>query len=64
MLDQNEVSSKINMPYRRTVTERLQEEAEGLSNRLKDVEEALAALHSNPEVEHIINLVSKVNNGY
>lgn len=58
------MDTKYDMPVRRTVSERLAEEAESLRARLQEVEEALEALRSNPEVENIINLVSKVNNGY
>ena len=49
---------------RRTITESLTEQAMVLRARLQDVEAALEALQKNPEVESIINLVSKVHNGY
>ena len=65
MLDRNyDTGTKLEIPYRRTITERLTEEAEGLRNRLKEIEEALTALQSNPDIERILNLVSKVSNGY
>ena len=65
MLDRGyDTGTKLEVVYRRTITERLTEEAEGLRNRLKEIEEALTALQSNPDIERILNLVSKVSNGY
>ena len=43
-----------------SVGERLEQESIQLRARLAEVEAAIAALKSNPEIEAIINLVSKV----
>ena len=53
----------IEVPTRRSVGENLETEATKLRSRLADLEAAIEALHSNPEVERIINIVSKVHNG-
>jgi len=45
---------------RQSIGERLSLEAQLLRSRLLDIEAALKALQSNPEVEQIINLISKV----
>lgn len=52
------------MPVRRSVGERLEEERQELQSRLEVVEAALDALQSNPELERIINLVSRVQDRY
>ena len=44
-----------------TITEQLKQEKVVLEERLAKVNEALTALQANPEVEKILNLISKVN---
>lgn len=51
-------------PINRTVGERLRIEAAELRKRLSDVDAAIEALEGSPEVEKVLNLVSKVWNGY
>ena len=46
---------------RATVTERLNQERVTLIERLGQVEEALQALAENPQLERVLNLVSKVS---
>ena len=48
-------------PRRATVTERLNQERLSLIDRLSQVEEALQALAENPQLERVLNLVSKVS---
>ena len=43
-----------------TITERLKSEKERLEQRLKAVNEALAALKSNPEIALVVETISKV----
>ena len=43
-----------------TVTGRLEAQRDNLKEHLARVEEAIAALKANPEVERVINLVSRV----
>ena len=46
--------------HRPTLTERLKDERQGLATRLAELDAALAALESNPEVQKILDLVQKV----
>lgn len=47
-----------------TVEDRLQRESGELTERLAQVNSALEALRSNPEMQRVINLVSQVTNRY
>lgn len=49
-----------NMPYPRTLPERLRDEKAALEQRLSQVNEAIEALEKNPEIEKILHLISKV----
>jgi hypothetical protein len=46
---------------RPTLTERLQQERDGLAARLNEVDAALAALRANPQVQAVLDLVQKVS---
>ena len=45
---------------RPTLTERLTQERQGLAARLAELDAAIAALQSNPEIQRILDLVQKV----
>jgi hypothetical protein len=45
---------------RPTLTERLTQERQGLAARLTELDAAIAALQSNPEIQRILDLVQKV----
>jgi len=51
------------LPTVPTISERLEMEAQSLRSKLLDVEAALTALKDNPDVEQVINLVSKAQHG-
>lgn len=52
-------SPKLARPMRRSLTERLGDERTGLSARIAEIDQVLEALAKHPEVESLINLVSK-----
>ncbi len=46
--------------YNPSLTERLTRDRDNLAARVKDIDEALADLEKNPEVQRVLNLVQKV----
>ena len=44
-----------------TMTERLQRERQTLKTRLAQVEEALAAIESNPQVQQVVDALTKLH---
>lgn len=64
MLEQNIGMPPVGTMKQRSIGEQLARDVELLRTRLRETEEALTALQSNPEVEHIINLISKVHHIY
>ena len=46
--------------HRPTLTERLKQERHGQAEKLAELDSAIAALESNPEVQRILDLVRKV----
>lgn len=47
-------------PRQVTILENLRDRRERLSNQLKELDEAIAALQENPEVERVLSLVSRL----
>lgn len=47
-----------------TVTEKLEGNRAHLQQQLMRVEEALAALKANPEIERVLNLIQRASRGY
>ena len=52
-------ASQLSRPMRRSLTERLGDERTGLTARIAEIDQVLEALAKHPEVESLINLVSK-----
>lgn len=56
---QKEMLGQACRPIRRSLTERLGDERTLLTNRIAEIDQVLEALAKHPEVESLINLVSK-----
>ncbi len=48
-------------PVRSTITERLESEAEQLKTRLKEIEKVLVVLKSKPDVQEVLDALSRMN---
>ncbi len=60
----NDTGEKLASIIQPTVTENLEQQRDVLLSRLQEIDAALDALKGNPEIERVINPVSKVQRIY